>query len=399
MGRVKNRKRDGGEIEAFIVDEDRDTYVFRWNLSKADEFRMKRSDIFQISRLEPSSLKPEIMKDRVNLTWEPPYSKIREYRIYIRSGNEKYVLAAVTENEKCTLFGLREKVPYTVMVRAVDISGSESEPSNEVSITLTDMKPQPPTSLTCDTLKSSDGNSLTAKLRWINDAGKKNTYRIYKQTPDGDILSGETKENEYTVYALSSVGIHAFYITAADSKGNTSDRSRIVYTKGMIKPEITAGGSFLIPFGRLGEMVSYGYGVTLSYDAENFLRNFFRISFKTGMNYFTPRSGMFDYILIFPFTCSAGYSFNINPDFYITPEFGAGISYNIIRYDKGYKSSADVAEYSSSSSIRPVLNPSVSIAWRAYTDFEFKFLIEYMVISDSSLYHFASASAAGSYRF
>lgn len=75
MGRVKIKKRDGTSFEAFIVDEDRDSYIFRWKLETNEEFTMLRSDILQISRLEPSGLKAEILNDRVNLKWESPFSR------------------------------------------------------------------------------------------------------------------------------------------------------------------------------------------------------------------------------------------------------------------------------------------------------------------------------------
>lgn len=400
MGRVKIKKRDGVEFEAYIVDEDRDSYLFRWNLSKTEEFRLKRSEIYQISRLEPSSLKAEKLKDRINLSWEPPFSKIKEYKVYIRSGNEKYLLAAVSKNEKCTIFGLKENTPYTIIVRAIDINGSESEPSNELRITLTDLKPQQPTGLQCETLDSGDGSSLTAALKWDgNGSDKKIIYRIYKVTQDGEILAGETAGNEYRIYSLPHESIHGFYITAADSSGTTSDRSKIVYTKASIISHITTGISYLYPSGRLGEMSSSGYGVYLSYTAENAFINYLRISAKTGVNNFITSSEMFEYIFIIPLTCNFGYSFYITPDIYLTPELGAGISYNILSYDNGYKSSADKPVYSSSTSIRPAFDSSVTLSWRADADYEFSFKLGYMMIKDSSIYHYASVSAAASYRF
>lgn len=400
MGRVKIKKRDGVEFEAFIVDEDRDSYLFRWNLSKTDEFRLKRSEIFQISRLEPSSLKAEILKDRVNFTWEPPYAKVKEYRIYSRTGSDNFILTAVSKNEKCTIFGLKEKTPYTIIVRAIDLNGSESEPSNEVKITLTDLKPAPPSGLACETIKSSDGNSLSAELKWKHgNSGKKITYRIYKLADETEILAGETTDNDYIIYALPSESIHGFYITASDSSGNISDRSKTVYTKGSIKPQISAGISLLLPFGRLGDICSAGYGIDFSYTAENAFINYLRISARAGVNYFLTESEMFDYVLILPVTCNFGYSFYITPEIYFTPELGGGVSYNIISYDAGYRSASDVAEYSSSTSVRPVIDSSVSFSWRASSDFELLFQIGYMLILDSSIYHYSSISAGSSYRF
>jgi hypothetical protein len=400
MGRVKIKKRDGGEFEAFIVDEDRDSYLFRWNLSKAEEFRLKRSEIFQISRLEPSSLKAEILKDRINLTWEPPFSKIKEYKVYTRSGNDKYMLAAVSKNEKCTIFGLKEKISYSIIVRAVDINGSESEPSNELLIVLTDLKPGQPTGLKCETLDSGDGSSLTAALKWDKDeTGKKVTYRIYKITPENETLAGETTENEYMIYALPSESIHSFFVTAVDKGGTVSDRSIIVYTKGSIQDQFTTGISLLMPFGRLGEICSAGYGIKFSYTAENAFTNYLRISANAGINYFLTEYKMFNYIFILPVTFNFGYSFYITPELSLIPEIGGGLSYNIISYDSGYKSASDVAEYSNSTSIRPAADSSLSLSWRAFTDFGILFQLEYMIIKDSSIYHYASATAAATYRF
>ncbi len=400
MGRVKIKKRDGIEIEAYIIDEDRESYILRWNLNKTDEFKLMRSEILQISRTEPSSLKAEMLKDRINLAWEPPFSKVKEYRVYCRSGHDKYLLIAVSKNEKSTIFGLKEKIQYTIIVKAVDMNGSESEPSNELQITLTDLKPEQPSGLTCETRESSDSSSLTASLKWNKaETGKKIIYRIYKITPGGEIIAGETTENQYMVYALSSETIHGFYVTAVDGGGNTSDRSKTVYTKGSMKPRISIDFSLLLPFGRLGELCSMGYGANFSFSVDNPLINYLRISAKIGVNYFQTTTKMFDYILIIPVTCDIGYSFYLLPNLYIIPELGAGASYNIIRYDSGYKSSADVPVYSNHTSTRPVFDSSLSLFWRIAGNFELSLRAGYMVIKDSSLYHFASLSAAAAYRF
>lgn len=400
IGRVKIKKRDGSVFEAFIVDEDRDSYIFRWKLEKNDEFTLPRSEILQISRLEPSSLKAETLKDRVNLTWESPFSKIKEYRIYINSGDGKYILAAVSNNEKCTLFGLKEDVPYTIIVRAVDIDGFESEPSNELNLILTNLKPAAPSGLTCDTIESSDGGSLTAELKWDTDSsGRKYTYRVYKLTNTGEILAGETAVSSYRIYALSPESINAFYVTAVDTNGLVSDRSMIVYTRGSVQQQISTGMTLLVPFGRLGEMSSAGYGITLSYSAENIFINYLRLTAAAGINYFITDTPVFDSIMTIPLTLNAGYSFYFTPVISITPELGAGISYNILRYDSGYKSPADVPEYSDYQSVRPVINTSASVRWRALADFEFSFHLGYSAVIDSAMYQYISASAAASYRF
>jgi len=400
MGRVKIKKRDGSTFEAFIVDEDRDSYIFRWRLEKNDEFTMLRSEILQISRLEPSSLKAETLKDRVNLTWESPFSKTKEYRIYINSGDGKYILAAVSNNEKCTLFGLKENIPYTIIVRAVDMDGFESGPSNELKLTLTDLKPAAPSGLTCDTLESSDGGSLTAELKWdIDPVGKKYTYRIYKENDSSEVLVGETTLNYYTVYALSPESINGFYVTAVDTNGLVSNRSRYVYTRGSIQHQISTGIILLFPFGRLGEMSSAGYGITFSYTAENIFANYFSLTMTSGLNYFITETPMFESIMTIPLTLKAGYSFYLTPDICIIPELGGGASFNILSYDSGYKSPADVPDYSTSFSIRPAINTSASIRWRALADFEFSFQLGYSAIIDSAMYQCASASIIASYRF
>jgi hypothetical protein len=147
MGRIYIQKRDGKVIVAHMVDEDRDSYTFRYDLYKPEEFTLKRSAVLFIAEKNPSGLQVvgDIGTDRVSLTWEPPYDKVKIYNVYIKKNEkDKYELADSTGGRSVTLKKLSSNTTYFLIVTSVDTTNYESSPSNELQVRTKNIPPDEP---------------------------------------------------------------------------------------------------------------------------------------------------------------------------------------------------------------------------------------------------------------
>lgn len=89
MGKVYVQKTDGKGIVAYMVDEDRETYTFRMELYKPDEFILKRDQVLFMARGNPTGLTAEAGTDRAELKWFAPYMPVKSYNIYVKGPREK----------------------------------------------------------------------------------------------------------------------------------------------------------------------------------------------------------------------------------------------------------------------------------------------------------------------
>jgi hypothetical protein len=96
MGKVYVQMKSGDNFRGYMVDEDRDSYLFRYDLYKPEEFTVKRTDVLFIAERNPSGLKGKSGYTEIDLTWFLPYDKMKYFNVYYKRKDEnKYALAGV----------------------------------------------------------------------------------------------------------------------------------------------------------------------------------------------------------------------------------------------------------------------------------------------------------------
>ncbi|GGG17668.1 fibronectin type III domain-containing protein [Paenibacillus aceti] len=167
---------------------------------------------------KPESLKiVEQTANTVTLEWEPSSdnSGITGYDVY----NYDSKLSRSRTN-RVTLEKLETNMTYLITIKAVDLSGNISEPSNSV-IVQTGQDTEPPTVPTKLTKVSSTYDSVT--LKW--EASKDNVgvaeYELFK---DGEQVA-VTTQLTVTIYGLTEGGTYTFTVRAKDMAGNVSEHS------------------------------------------------------------------------------------------------------------------------------------------------------------------------------
>jgi outer membrane protease len=141
MGKVFIHMTDGRGIEAYIVDEDQDKYTVRMDISKLDEFTIKRTDVLFMVRKNPTGLQGKISKKKVELAWSPPYNPVKYYKIYVKTKGGEYRAVGESESTRFTIMGLDCNMEYFAIVTAIDKDNYESLPSNELTIVTLEVGP------------------------------------------------------------------------------------------------------------------------------------------------------------------------------------------------------------------------------------------------------------------
>ncbi|MBN1499745.1 MAG: fibronectin type III domain-containing protein [Spirochaetes bacterium] len=345
MGKIYIQKRDGKGIVAYMVNEDRNSYTFRMDLYKPEEFVLKRSEVLFISEKNPSGLMVdgEPGTDRVSLAWQPPYDAVKNYNIYIKESEKaEYALIEKTKSKELTLKNLKSNKVYFIMVTSVDASDYESTPSNELKITTANIRPGRPRNVKVDE-NSNDGKSGNVLKFWWDDAldpdGKIDKYKIYGRKDKTWEPLAEVKGKEYSVKNADSY--NSIKLTAVDDKGDESDDVKIKDNKsfyGAFSPGI------IIPLGVFSEMAEMGYGGSFSFSlSDNTSINYFEAGLSLGCYYLPGKDVMdvkglsFNRFLIVPLYINAGYNFSIGSMFSIKPEVSLGGAY----INLNYKNAAD----------------------------------------------------------
>ena len=86
MGKHFIRLNTGEMLEAYQVDEDSDTYTFRKDLSRPEEFTVKRSNVLFMTRTNPTGLvgRPSLSEIRLKIL-RPVMRPRRGFGIHLRS--------------------------------------------------------------------------------------------------------------------------------------------------------------------------------------------------------------------------------------------------------------------------------------------------------------------------
>ncbi|HNW30874.1 MAG TPA: fibronectin type III domain-containing protein, partial [Spirochaetota bacterium] len=166
MGKVYIHKTDGKMVEAYVVDEDRDSYTVRTDLNSPKEMVIKRQDVLFMVRKNPSALKEKVAQRHVDLSWLAPFNPVKHYRVYIRQRGGEYRLDGTSFFVKYRATGLSCNTAYSAYVTAVDRDNYESLLSNEVQFTTLKGEPLPPGGVAMKVDRKDKKKPLNARITW-----------------------------------------------------------------------------------------------------------------------------------------------------------------------------------------------------------------------------------------
>ncbi len=328
MGKIYIQKRDGKGVVAYMVDEDRESYTFRLDLYKPEEFTLKRSAVLFIAEKNPSGLQVvgDTETDRVSLTWEPPYDKVKRYNIYIKKNDkDKYELIESTGSKSVTIKKLSSNSSYFIIVTSVDSDDYESPPSNELKIKTKNIAPTEPEGI----VRETKDKKLTVRWNDSNDPdGKIKGYNIYNRDEKEKGKIATVKTPEYTV--PGNISVYKLEITAVDDLDTESPKVRVLMPLQLV---ISAAPAVFVLSGDLGKMFDPGYGGTVNIG----LRNFMFQNFEAGISssYITLpgiEEKSTDTLNFIPVTLYAGYHLWLGDWFSLFPFAKIGESYSKVKY-------------------------------------------------------------------
>ena len=390
LGKVYVQKRDGKGVEAYMVDEDQESWTFRLDLYRPVEFKLKRTEVLFMAEKNPSGLEGEAWTDKIELKWLPPYNKIKHYTVYMKTSVKgKYQPAASTENLDTTIKKLTSNTTYWIMVTATDTDDYESLPSNELKIKTKNILPDPPVIISADNAFSTDGKISVFSIKWetgTDPDGKVVKYRLYGMNDGERVL---IKEISKTGYDLADVILYqSLDLVSVDDKGDESSPSRIAIGKLFIGIHPVV----LMPLGNFSDLGEMGFGafITCSYSGlwvENMLTavdlGYFYI---TGKDQLESIGRKVDIIQMVPLMLRGGYEFRVTEGIVVTPALSLGYAYTSIDYV--YREQVTLPTVSKNSDgFDPIAAFSVSADWAFRYDMTIGAFLMYGIIfeEDDSL--------------
>lgn len=338
LGKIYVQKIDGKNEICYMVDEDRDTYTFRRELYKPEEFVLRRDQVLFIARGNPSGLEGEARTDSIALKWFPPYNPVKKYRIYIKGKDDKdFKLTAETGSKSYTLSKLKSNSKYVIYVTAIDTAGDESLPSNELTITTLNIKPDRPVKLRYEKRDSKvikNGKKVKVTRRFIawppvkDIDGTISGYNVYYKTNGKEEKIATVKGTEYEIPEDKSV--YDLRITAVDDRNDESPSSRIRHPRAV---KIGVQPLYFMPLGVLSDMFAPGYGGLVYVSEKNFFMQNLEIGISGGAVMLPGAdSDKIDAMLLAPVTLDCGYHFAITEFFSVMPAMSIGYTYMQIDY-------------------------------------------------------------------
>ncbi|MBN1501065.1 MAG: hypothetical protein JW982_12965 [Spirochaetes bacterium] len=319
LGKVYVQKRDGESVLAYMVDENRESYTFRKELYKPQEFILKRDDVLFIAEKNPSGLKidGETGQKSIPLKWLPPYDIVKKYNIYLKEKKtDKYVLIKSTQSKTAVITGVKSNTEYFIIVTSVDSDNYESSPSNEIKVITKNIPPSKPAIKSA--VKTGTGER---EIKWeesVDEDGTVKNYNIYGMRDRKFDLIMETKKTEITV--KDDIAYKRYKVSAIDNNGDESKFANIYKNTLMvgIKPE------FVLPVGKLSDLFSMGFGFSADISYIGLLFSGSVISFNTGYLRWIGGADNIDYMNMIPLMLSAGYKYNFTESFAVRGMIGAG---------------------------------------------------------------------------
>lgn len=334
MNKIYVQKRDGKGFAAYLVDEDRDNYTFRYDLYKPAEFTVDRKDVLFMSEKNPSGLKAAaVTTDSVSLTWIPPYDEVRKYIVYMKKGEkEKYVPVENTGSPSITVKSLKSNTMYYFIVTSIDNGSNESSPSNEVAVVTRNIRPDKPK--VTSVRRSGDADRIVAWNESMDRDGTVGKYRIYGTA---DAKRDKIVEQASREYLLKDVmRFDKVELVAVDDRDEESDSARI-RVEGL-DDFITLRAGLFMPIGKFAHMADPGYGGTLSYTKVDMFTDNVELGVEAGYYRISGGGSMEEYshvtdkAFFAPFQLNAAYRMRLGKRLSFTPFVSSGVWYFHMEY-------------------------------------------------------------------
>lgn len=273
MSKLFIQKRNGESFVAYLVDEDRDDYLFRKELYKPEEFKVSRKDILFMAEKNPSALKGEPASDSIKLSWLPPYGQVKTYKIYMKQKKgDEYSVVGSTRKTEITLTGLKTQTAYFFIVRAVDDTDYETNPSNEIKVTTKSSLPEMPE---VSVKKDEKENWVLVWSESKDEDGTVEGYRIYSERDGKYALLEETKKLT-AIVPYDSI-FDSIHVRSVDNNGDESEADdyrnewRILFSP-----------QYIIPMGKTTDFAGNGYGADIDVSRRDLLFTDSEFGFTAG---------------------------------------------------------------------------------------------------------------------
>jgi len=398
MGKIHIQMRDGNNLEAYIVDEDQNTYTIRKELTSPEEQTIERTEVLFVSERNPSGLKGTADTTTVELSWYPPYNPVKHYLVYYREKSEEAFRPSLQSRGKSlTLKNLMSNTAYVIKVTAVDHSDDESTPSNILTVTTKNILPEKPEMI--DVVKSDPGGDgkIAATLRWRPAAdpdGSIKGYRIFRKLEGKYQKIADVNETTYTVMDLKP-GRNTFGVSAVDDRDGESDITRT--GTGILQFTAVVTGTYVQPVGRMSDLFKMGYGVTAVFTAENLFFVGFEPGIEAAYYRFTGAPQNVDGAdrdikegRMAPILLRLGYGFEPFTGFSLSPYVAGGVSYNSITYTNHLLLKTMNSAFEPAFSAGVTVRYSPWVKWYLYGDCRAAAIVE-----NSPLYSLALSLGAG----
>lgn len=395
MSKIYVQKKNGENMKVYRVDEDRETYTFRNEINKPEEFLVKRDDVLFVAARNPSGLKGKPGYTDIDLEWYLPYDKMEYFNIYYKKKKEdKYSIAGRANTNKFQMKELSGNTKYLFIITGVDDTADETSPSNEIQISTLNSEPSAPAGLK---VVSSEKGGAIVKWKAAQDSdGAVVKYRIYIIKNDKKEIAGETSETSFTVSDMSAVD--NVMVTAVDDGGAESGKP--IESSGLyISP------AAIYPIGSFSDLGGIGYGGMMSFMANDFFFNGFTAGLESGYFYIPGKNSIqtsgqnIHRFHLVTAGVKTGYKFKFTENLFFMPAITLGGAY----YDLSYTSRdiltlADTEK--SSKNLDPIAAGSLSIDYNISDSFFMGLSTRYgVLIEKSKLFQFASCEINFGMRF
>ncbi len=396
MGKVFVQKIDGKGVTCYMVDEDRDSYTFRFKLFEPAEFKLRRDQVLFMARGNPAGLQGKVKTDRVELKWFPPYGEVDEYRIYIKGpGDKKYRAEDEKDDKDITIKKLKSNSRYSFYVVALDNQGEESMPSNILKIKTKNIAPESPEINPVTELESGD---LIISWKPASDPdGSITEYRIYRQYDGKEYKLQSTKSLKYRV--SSKLKFDSIYVSAVDNMKTESEKSRVSFGHA---PSLTlsAAGSFIYPMGSLGDIAKYGCGVTVKAGTSNYILPQLELDaemsfyYLAGQEDFTESESSVDRFIMAPLMINIGYAFYPVDALAVIPRLSAGTVYMNLEYEY-FDIATSETKMVSKNCFDPAAGAGLTVRYSLTESIFITLDADYRIIFEESEYYSCASASLG----
>lgn len=385
MNKIYVQKRDGKGINAYLVAEDRESYIFRTKIKEPKEFTLKRKEVLFIVEKNPTGLElnGSVGSNAIPLKWMPPYDQTRYYNVYVKEqAGDKYELADRSKNKTFELKKLKSNTEYFIQVTSVDNDDYESLPSNELKIKTANAKLVSPKNLTVKKDETGD-DAMIAWEKSGESIDNLRQFNIYVTDENESKLIAETKETKYVLKDWRLY--HKIEVTAVDQANSESLPVSKRIFDGNSKISFTPG--VFLPLGNFGKMAKMGMGGALSFSRQKFFFENFEVGFQAGFyslpgkNFFDNNSQKVTGIFIIPFYFILDYKIALSSGIGIIPGISLGAAFVNMKYSS-WDLGALVYKETASQFIDPSLKGGIAFEYVFSRTYSLKLYGEYGLLME-----------------